>query len=253
MKISLVIITKNEERHLDETITSCVDLVNEVIIVDSGSTDSTAQIALKHNVSLYYNEFLGFGLQKKFAVSMARNEWVLCLDADEKLSSELRKNIKKELDNPQFDAYTLTRRNKFLGKYLKHGAGYPDNSIRLFNINKARWSNDLVHEHVIVGGKVGCLQGDYLHDSAESLGKYLDKQNQYTSTQAETMMTNNKQFNLSKLLVSPIWHFIKYFFIKLGFLDGIPGLIHILIGSWNSFAKYAKLYEKIYNNKNNKG
>lgn len=253
MKISLVIITKNEERHLDETISSCVDLVDEIIVVDSGSTDSTAQIALKHNARLHYNEFLGFGLQKNFAVSLASNEWVLCLDADEKLSSELRKNIKKELDNPQFDAYVLTRRNKFLGKYLKHGAGYPDNSIRLFNVNKARWSNDLVHEHVIVDGKTGCLQGDYLHDSAESLGKYLDKQNQYTSIQADMMIAKNKRFSLAKLLISPTWHFIKYFFIKLGFLDGVPGLVHTLIGSWNSFAKYAKLYERIYNNKNNKG
>lgn len=251
MKISLVIITKNEERHLRDTIISCLDLVDEIVIVDSGSTDSTLEIAQAYNAKIYHNEFLGFGSQKNFAIDQSSNDWVLCLDADEKISVELCQNIKKELANPKFDAYILTRRNKFLGKYLGHGAGYPDCGVRLFNIHKARWSDDCVHEHVIVNGVTGDIRGDYLHDSAESLGKYLNKQNQYTSIQADMMVAKNRRFSLAKLLISPTWHFIKYFFIKLGFLDGVPGLVHTLIGSWNSFAKYAKLYERI--NKSKKG
>lgn len=241
--ISLVVITYNEERHLAQTIESCIGLVNEIIIVDSGSSDSTCQIAKGYDAKIMYNKFTGFGKQKQFAVSCASNDWVLCLDADETLSDTLKINIRELLNNPRDDAYNLTRCNKFMGKYLRHGAGYPDDGIRLFNKQTARWSDDIVHEKVIVDGTIGKLSGDYLHDSVDTLDKYLSKQNRYTTMQAETMNANGKKFKLSKLVLSPIWHFIKYYFIKLGFLDGVPGLVHILIGSWNSFVKYAKLYD----------
>lgn len=246
--LSLVIITKNAGLHLSKAIESCADLVNEVVILDSGSTDDTIEIANKYNAKVFRQQFLGFGPQKQLAVNLAANDWVLCLDADEILTKQLKENILNELVNPKCNAYVLIRSNKFLNKYLRHGAGYPDRTIRLFNRRFANWSDDLVHERVVVNGKIGNIIGDYLHDSADSLEKYLSKQNGYTTTQANLMFAKGKRFTLSKLIISPIWHFIKYYLIKLGFLDGIPGLIHILIGSWNSFSKYAKLYGKINDN-----
>lgn len=249
MNLSLVIITKNEERHLAKTIESCIGLCNELVIVDSGSTDKTLEIAKQYSPKIIPQEFLGFGKQKQLAVNSSYNDWVLCLDADEVLTEELKSNIANELVNPKYNAYVLTRCNKFLGRYLRYGAGYPDCSIRLFNRKYANWSDDMVHEKVIVNCTVGKITGDYLHDSVESLDKYLAKQNQYTTTQADAMFAREKKCKLSKLLISPTWHFIKYYFIKHGFLDGIPGLIHILIGSWNSFSKYAKLYLLYIENK----
>lgn len=239
-----MIITYNEERHLAKTIQSCSEIVDEIIVLDSGSTDNTITIAQQFGAKIFYNKFSGFGIQKQLAVNYASNDWVLCLDADEYLGDEIRNAIANELINPRFAAYDLTRCNKFLGRYLKHGAGYPDRSIRLFRRSITNWSDDLVHERVKFAGKFGLIAGDYYHDSADTLSKYLDKQNKYTEMQALTMFERGKKFKLSRVIISPIWHFVKYFVIRAGFMDGVPGLVHILIGSWNTFSKYCKLYEK---------
>lgn len=242
-KLSLVLITQNEEYTLEQCLKSCVDVVDEIIILDSGSTDQTSVIAAKYNASFIHQAWLGFGPQKHQAVQLARNDWVLCLDADECLTSELALEIRDELNHPTANAYQLVRCNKFLGRYLRHGAGYPDRSIRLFNRKIANWSSDLVHEKVeVVGGNVGLLKYDYLHNSGEDFMKYLHKQDRYTTTQALKMFEMNKPVKLSKLFFSPIVHFIKYYILKRGFLDGVAGFIHICIGSVNSFQKYAKLY-----------
>lgn len=244
VKLSLVIITYNEERNLAKTIESCRDIIDEIIIVDSGSTDKTIDIANKFGAKIFYNKFAGFGPQKQLAVNYAKNDWVLCLDADEYLGDELKHKIVQELETPAYAAYELVRCNMFLGRYLKHGAGYPDRSIRLFNRKATNWSDDLVHERVKFCERFGIISGDYYHDSADTLSKYLDKQNKYTETQATTMYLKGKKFKLSRLIISPLWHFIKYFILRRGFLDGVPGFIHILIGSWNTFSKYSKLLEK---------
>lgn len=243
-KLSLVVIAHNEEIALENCLQSCVDLVDEVIIVDSGSTDQTQLIAEKYNAKFTYQEWLGFGPQKNYAVKLAKNDWVLCLDADEFLTSELALEIRNELNQPQANAYQLVRCNKFLGRYLRHGAGYPDRSVRLFNRQFANWSNDLVHEkvEVINNSKVVTLKHDYLHNSGEDFMKYLHKQDRYTTTQALKMFEINKSVKLSKLFFSPVVHFIKYYILKRGFMDGVAGFIHIGIGSINSFQKYAKLY-----------
>lgn len=242
-KLSLVLITQNEELSLEQCLKSCVDMVDEIIIVDSGSTDQTLAIAEKYNAIFIYQAWLGFGPQKDHAVKLARNDWVLCLDADEFLTPELALEIRNELNQPRANAYQLVRCNKFLGKYLRHGAGYPDRSVRLFNRQFANWSNDLVHEKVeVVSGDVVLLKHDYLHNSGEDFIKYLHKQDRYTTTQALKMFEMNKTVKFSKLFFSPVVHFIKYYVLKLGFMDGVSGFIHIVIGSINSFQKYAKLY-----------
>ena len=242
-KLSLVLITQNEELVLDYCLQSCIGIADEIIIVDSGSTDQTQAIAEKYNADFIYQAWLGFGPQKNHAVKLAKNDWVLCLDADECLTPELASEILNELNQPRANAYQLVRCNKFLGRYLRHGAGYPDRSIRLFNRQFANWSNDLVHEKVeVISGDVGILKHDYLHNSGEDFMKYLHKQDRYTTTQALKMFELNKPVKLSKLFLSPIVHFIKYYILKCGFMDGVAGFIHIGIGSINSFQKYAKLY-----------
>jgi len=128
-----------------------------------------------------------------------------------------------------------------MGRWLRHGEGYPDWSLRLFDRRHARWSDDPVHEKVLTGAPVARIQGDLLHDSAETLAGYLDKQNRYTSMQAEALFKAGKQAGVAQLLLSPALRFVKFYFLRLGFLDGLPGLVHILIGCQNSFAKYAKM------------
>jgi glycosyltransferase involved in cell wall biosynthesis len=186
-------------------------------------------------------DWLGFGPQKQFAVTAARHDWVLCLDADERVSPELQASIKKELKSPSTAAFRFARCNRFLGRYLKHGEGYPDWSLRLFDRRMARWSDDAVHERVIAQGEVGTLVGDLLHDSAESLETYLAKQNRYSTLAAEAALARGKRAGVVTLLMSPLLRFIKFYFLRLGLLDGLPGLVHILIGCTASFAKYAKM------------
>lgn len=237
---SVVIITLNAEQQLEDCLKS-VAFADEIVVVDSGSNDATVEIALKYGARVISQAWLGFGPQKQFAVSQARNDWVLCLDADERLSDRLRKSIVATLQHPDFTGYKMARSNRFMGRYLRHGEGYPDWSLRLFERHHGRWSDDMVHEKVLYEKSVGTLHGDLLHESAESLGTYLDKQNRYTTLQAQTMYRAGRRAGLGQLLLSPLVRFLRFYFLRLGFLDGLPGLIHIIIGCNNSFTKYAKL------------
>ena len=144
--ISAVYITKNAEKTLSNSLKSLTSCVDEIIIVDSGSTDQTENIAKTFNARFISKDWEGFGKQKRFAVQQAKNDWVLCIDDDEVISSELAENINKTLENPQLFAYQFARSNFFMGRFLKHGEGYPDWSLRLFNLNYAHWSDDDVHE-----------------------------------------------------------------------------------------------------------
>ena len=185
--------------------------------------------------------WLGYGPQKQFAVQQASFDWVLCLDTDEYVSDQLKTSIQAELGSPRARVFAIARCNRFLGRWLRHGEGYPDWSVRLFHRAAADWSDDAVHEKVIAGEPVARLQGDLLHDSAETLERYLDKQNLYTTLQAERMHKQGCTVTPFQLLLSPVARFIKLYLFRLGFLDGLPGLIHVCIGCMNSFTKYAKV------------
>src|SRR5438876_8882906 len=154
---------------------------------------------------------------------------------------KLRDAIVAELKAPRGFVYAVPRRNRFLGRWLKHGEGYPDWSVRLFHREHARWGGEAVHEKIVTRSPVLRLRGDLLHDSAETLEKYLDKQNRYTSLQAESLRAAGRRANALQLVVSPLLRFIKFYLLRLGFLDGVPGLVHVTIGCMNSFNKYAKL------------
>ena len=240
--LSAVIITHNAARQLADCLNS-LSFVSEIIILDSGSDDETKNIADAYQARFVHQDWLGYGPQKQKAVELANYDWVLCLDADERVSEELAALIQTELNNPHHQAYQFPRCNRFMGRWLKHGEGYPDISLRLFDRNVASWSDDEVHEVVRTEVSVGTLSGDLLHDSASSLDDYLARQNLYTSLQAESMYQAGKQAGAGRLLFNPLFRFFKFYFFRLGFLDGIPGLIHILIGCQNTFIKYAKLID----------
>lgn len=238
--LSAVLITRNAARQIEACLQSAA-FADEIVVVDSGSSDATAEIALKYGARVISQEWLGFGRQKQFAVEQARNDWVLCLDADERVSEALRASISAALRNPSAGAYRMARSNRFMGRYLRHGEGYPDWSLRLFDRRQARWSDDPVHEKVETETPVAALHGDLLHESAEELDVYLEKQNRYTTLQAQAMYLAGRRASVGQMIISPLVRFIRFYLVRLGFLDGIPGLVHIVIGCGNSFMKYAKL------------
>jgi glycosyltransferase involved in cell wall biosynthesis len=240
--LSAVLITRNAASILE----SCLDslaFADEIVVVDSASTDGTPDIAARKGARVVQKEWLGFGLQKQFAVDQAKHDWVLCVDADERVSSELAASIRAALAAPASPVYQMPRRNRFLGRWLAHGEGYPDWSPRLFNRMNARWSDDLVHEKVLFAVTPGTLRGDLMHDSYDDLATYLERQNRYTTLAARQAFEQGRGAGVLHLLFSPVVRFIKFYVMRLGFLDGLPGLLHISIGCMNSYVKYAKLIE----------
>lgn len=221
-----------------------VRFAEEIVVVDSGSSDGTQALAEQYGARVIEQEWLGFGPQKQFAVEAASHDWVLCLDADERVTSALQGAIENALGKPSAAAFRFPRCNRFLGRYLKHGEGYPDWSLRLFDRRQARWSSDAVHEKVEADCTVGELQADLLHDSAESLASYLTKQNRYTTLAAEMALAAGKRASFGRIALSPVVRFVKFYVVRQGFRDGLPGLIHIAIGCFNSMMKYSKMLER---------
>ena len=218
--LSVAIITLNAASQLEECLKS-IDFVDDIVVIDSGSTDGTQALAMRYGARVIDQNWLGFGPQK-----------------------QLQASINNALKIPLTATFRFPRCNRFLGRYLKHGEGYPDWSLRLFDRRQARWSDDAVHEKVETQSATGELKGDLLHDSAESLASYLTKQNRYTSLAADMALAAGKRATFGRLALSPIIRFIKFYFIRQGFRDGLPGLIHISIGCFNSFIKYSKMLER---------
>ena len=242
LALTVAIITRNAGAQLGACLAS-VAFAGEVVVVDSGSTDDTLDIARRHGARVDTKEWLGFGRQKQHAVSIAKNEWVLCLDADERVSERLARSIREAFGGQRYRAYRMSRRNRFLGRWLNHGEGYPDWTVRLFHRAHASWSNDEVHEAVLTTAEVGRLDGDLLHDSAEDIAAYIAKQNRYTTLHAEALYKQGVRAGYWRLVASPLARFVKFYFLRLGFLDGGPGFAHIAIGCGNAFQKYLKLIE----------
>ncbi|HEX4857297.1 MAG TPA: glycosyltransferase family 2 protein [Limnobacter sp.] len=250
--LSAVLITLNAGRQLDAALQS-LQFCKDIVVVDSNSSDNTAEIARRHGARFIHQDWLGFGPQKQFAVKQATFDWVLCLDADERVSPELENSIRSVMQQAEqgllpadVAGFDMPRCNFFLGRYLRHGEGYPDYSRRLFDRRKADWTADAVHEKVqghLTNAHFDKLTGDLLHESAETLETYLQKQNRYTSIQAADLAARGKWPGFGKLVLSPLVRFIKFYLLRRGFLDGWPGLVHISIGCFNSFMKYAKARE----------
>ena len=237
-----MLITKNAAGRLEACLSS-LGFCDEIVVVDSGSSDTTCEIAERFNARVIAKEWLGFGRQKQFAVDQATHDWVLCIDADEWVSTQLAERITLALREPSAPVYQMARRNRFLGQWLRHGEGYPDWSLRLLDRRSARWSDDPVHEKVLYAVTPGTLEGDLMHESADGLHDYLDKQNRYTTLAAQQLFERGQSSNALRMLGSPLVRFFKFYVFRFGFLDGLPGFAHTVIGCMNSFTKYAKLAE----------
>ncbi len=242
LPITVAIIALNAAGQIEHCLAS-VSFADDVLVVDSGSTDGTVAIAERLGARVVHRDWLGFGRQKQYAVSAAKHDWVLCLDVDERVTDRLAGSIRSALGDARIKAWRMARRNRFLGVWLRHGEGYPDWTLRLFDRTHASWSNDEVHEAVLTTVEVGRLDGDLLHDSAEDIATYLAKQNRYTSLHAAALHKQGIRAGYARLLLSPLARFIKFYFLRLGFLDGGPGFAHVVIGCCNTFHKYLKLIE----------
>jgi glycosyltransferase involved in cell wall biosynthesis len=231
-KLSVVIISKNEEKFIADAVKSAI-FADEVFILDSGSIDETCNIAKENGARVEQHEWLGFGLQKNKLVELAKNDWVFVLDADERITPELQAEIISTLKNPSFDGYYVARLNNFFGKNIKTCGLYPDYSIRLFNRNKGKFNTVSVHESVQMEGKVSTLNNHMTHLAYETVDEFKIKQKKYAAL-------SQKKKNIFKALIGPLWTFFKLYFIEFGFLDGWRGFMIAKLYAQYTFWKYIK-------------
>lgn len=243
LPISLVIITLNEERNIERCIKS-VPFAAEVVVVDSHSTDQTCVIARSLGAKVFNQDWLGFGPQKQLATSKASYDWILNLDADEALSEEAAAEIQAVFSNlNQQAAYSLPRKSFHLGQWIRHGGWYPDRQIRLYHRGFSAWSAKQIHEKIECS-LVMSLQQPILHWVFDSLSAQISTNNKYSSLQAEEFIRNKGEFSLVKMMMKPFSKFFECYFLKLGFLDGMPGFIIAIGAAYSVFLRWAKIWEK---------
>lgn len=248
-KLSVAIITYNEEKNIQRCLESVIDIADEIIIVDSLSTDRTEEISLSfaNKVSLKFikQSFLGYIEQKNFALDQTSFEYVLSLDADEALSPELLLSIKEAKRNFKNNAYSFNRLTNYVDQWIYHCGWYPDTKLRLVNKNFARWKG--VNPHDILTLKVDTpvihLDGNLLHYSYDSISSHLTQTNKFTSIAAKAAYDLGQRANLLQIVTRPFFKFIRDYFLKRGFLDGRYGFIICFINALAAMLKYAKLYE----------
>ena len=240
MKISATIITHNEERNLPRAIES-LRSVDEIVVVDSGSSDRTVELARNLGATVIESPWSGYAKQKNLAAEKASHDWILSLDADESLSEALEAEIwKLKKNGPQFDAYTMPRMAQYLGRWIRHSGWYPDRKVRLYDRRKAVWVGDYVHESVKVSGSAGHLDGNLLHFTCESLSEHLKTMDSYTTLAAEQLIANQRKVTWGRLIFEPPWTFFNTYILKQGYLDGIEGLAIANMAALYNFLKYAK-------------
>lgn len=240
--LSVVVITKNEAHHIAACLQS-VDFADQVVVLDSGSQDGTQEIASKMGAQVHVKaDWAGFGVQKNHALALATSDWVLSLDADETVSTALREEILKTLENPQHNAYSLPRLSSYCGQYMRHSGWYPDRVTRLFKRQSAQFSNDLVHERLLTTGTVGKLQEPLRHETYENLETMLEKMNRYSSAGAQGYAEKGIQGSLAQAIAHGFWAFIRTYFLRCGFLDGRMGLVLAISTAEGTYYRYLKLW-----------
>jgi glycosyltransferase involved in cell wall biosynthesis len=251
LKISSVIIAKNEEKNISRCIQSQLDCIDEIIVlIDNSTNDKTEEKVRSFPVKYELVEWKGFSETKRYAVSLTSNDWILWIDADEALTPELSDEITEfKKTSPQYDAYSFPRKADFLGRWIMHSGWYPGRVARLFNKNKVTFSDSNVHEYLIINGRTGDFDSDIEHYTDPSISHYFEKFNNYTTLAAEGLVEKGKRFSISDIIVRPAAVFVKMYFIKRGFLDGIQGFILAMFSSAYVFTKYCKLWELKIRNK----
>ena len=244
MELSVVIITFNEERNLARCLASVKELADDIVVVDSFSTDGTEKIAHENGVRFVQHAFEGHIEQKNWAITQAKYPWVLSLDADEALSGELLKAMQKVKRTQQpADGYTMARLTNYCGTWVKHGGWYPDIKLRLWDSRKGHWGGTNPHDRyeLNAGTRTEKLDGDLLHYSYDSLADHLRQVNYFTDISSRALHAKDKRASWTKLLLSPVAKFMGDYIFRGGFLDGYHGFVIARISAHASFLKYAKL------------
>lgn len=244
MTLSVCVICFNEERNIRRCLESAT-WADEIIVVDSMSQDRTAEIAREYTDKVYQQAWPGYVEQKNFALSKAKGNWILSIDADEEISQGLKDEIRKEIEKEDAkDGYRIPRLSFYQGRWIKHSGFYPDRQLRFFRRNRGYWVGKRVHEMIHVNGKVALLRNNLLHYPYKgTISGQLKTVDKFSTLLAENMYEEGKRYHLFFLLMRPFFKFTEMYFIKLGFLDGIAGFIIALTSAYAMFVRYVKLRE----------
>jgi glycosyltransferase involved in cell wall biosynthesis len=243
-KISAVIITLNEEKNIGRCIDSVNDIADDIVVVDSGSTDRTEAICKEKGVRFFIHEWEGYLEQKNYANDLAEFPLILSIDADEALSEQLQESILKVKENCQADGFEMNRMTNYCGKWIRHCGWYPDRKLRLFHRDKFEWGGEKIHENVIMKGSnpvIERIEGDLHHYSYYNISEHIAQANHFTNLTAELAIDKGKSAGLIKIIFSPFVKFVRDYFLKLGFLDGYYGYIVCRISAQATFMKYSKI------------
>ncbi len=244
--VSVVIVTRNEEKNIGDALESVKDF-DDIVVLDAFSDDATIEICRRYPARIYQQEWQGYAQQKQTAINYARNNWVLLLDADERVTLELKKELSDLLRSAtdKFGFY-VPRKNFFLGKWIRYGGWWPDYTLRLFRKDRAYIEERKVHERVVVKGPAGYLESPLEHYTYRTISEYIKKMDNYSSLAAEEILSNNPQkasFLLLKMTFRPLFTFIRMYILRQGFRDGIYGFILAVLYSHYTFLKYLKVWE----------
>ncbi|WP_266203983.1 glycosyltransferase family 2 protein [Pontibacter kalidii] len=244
VKLSVVVITFNEERNIARCLESVKNVADEIVVVDSFSTDRTREISLRYGAKFMEHPFEGHIEQKNYALTQASYPHVLSLDADEALTSELEQAVLAAKNNWQADAYGMNRLTNYCGKWIHHSGWYPDTKVRLFDRSKAVWGGENPHDKIILskGATLQHLRGDLLHYSYYSVSQHLGQINKFTDASSKAMARDGKTVSLPMVILKPLFRFFRAYVLKRGFLDGPEGFIISVSSAVSVYYKYVKLY-----------
>ena len=248
LKLSGVIITFNESKNIEKCLQSLVNVVDEIIVIDSLSTDDTVAICKRYNAKIVEQKFLGYVEQKNFALQQASYDYIVSLDGDEALSETLQQSIISLKNDWKHDGYYCNRYNNFCGQWIKHSDWYPNKKLRVFDRRKAQWKGINPHDHVEMNNKndtVGHLKGDILHWTYQTYSEFNLKTEHFSTIAAKAYFDLGKKAPIWKIIFNPTWAFFKAYILRLGFLDGFNGLVICVQTANITFLKYSKLRELI--------
>lgn len=251
-KLSVSIIASNEELNIGRCLESVKCIADEIILVYNDTHDSTVKISKEFGAKCFEVEWQGYRDQKNVSLLKASNQWVLCLDADEVVSQNLRDSITETLKHERLDdynGYCFNRCSFFLGSWIKYGDWYPDKKLRLVKKLESEWRGNTEHDKLFVNGKVKHLDGDLLHYSYPSMKSLISKIPHFSHFYLERETVKGGRFKLSNVLIRPFWRFIRAYFLKLGFLDGFPGFFIAVSTAFSTFFKYSQIFEIKFKNK----